>query len=489
VGFLNDMKKNVVIAVLFVLHMSAAVADKVAIDYFLNDSTVNGAFIGIAVKDLAADSLIYECNSDLRFTPASNLKLFTSAAAIEILDVAYKFVTSFYTNGNLSSEGDLNGDLLIVGGGDPLISGRFRESVVDVLKLWCDSLHARGIKEIMGDLVIDNTFFEDDDLGPGWSHDDLTYWYACPISALSFNDNCVDIYVYPGGEVGKSCRIVLDPLTDYIDTVNNTITQPSGFENTFDFYRYPGTNIVQFFGCLAIDDASGVVDYVSVVSPHLYCADVFRNIMSEQNIDLKGEIVEVSAANRPLKYDINNLVKLFDWYSDSMGVMISVINKNSQNFFAEQTLKTLGAEICGEGSFKVSTGLVRDWLESIGITSDDIGFHDGSGLSYLNMAKPSAIIKLLQYMFKSPNFAVYYESLAIPGVDRSVRQRMPDHPMASMMRTKTGHIGNTRTFSGYLTTKSDRLMAFSLMVNHYSTSIEQIDKWFDKLCGYIIDNY
>jgi D-alanyl-D-alanine carboxypeptidase/D-alanyl-D-alanine-endopeptidase (penicillin-binding protein 4) len=107
----------------------------------------------------------------------------------------------------------------------------------------------------------------------------------------------------------------------------------------------------------------------------------------------------------------------------------------------------------------------------------------------MNLAKPSAIVKLLDYMHKTPNFDIYYESLAIPGVDRSVRRRMADNPLAEMMRTKTGSIANTRTFAGYLTSRSGRLIAFSLMVNNYSVKDAEIDDWMDNFCGYIIDNY
>ena len=467
--------------------VSSVASDIPGLDSLLNDEVVEGAFVGIAIKDAAADSMVYAYNADLRFTTASNLKLFTSAAAIEILDPAYKFATQFYINGQITNKGVLEGDLIIAGGGDPLISGRFRKSLTEVLELWADSILAKGITKIDGNLAIDNSFFENDVLGPGWSHDDLTYWYACPISALSFNDNCVDLHVYPSDQIGNPCRIVLSPETDYIDTINNTTTLPAGSENTFDFYRYTGTNKVEYFGGVALDDDNGVVDYVTVDSPHIYCAEVFEDILNKRGIIINGEIINIENENRPSKY--NKSVKLFDWYSDSLGVVISVINKNSQNLFAELTLKTLGAEICGEGSFEASAKLIEDWLESIGITKDDVHYYDGSGLSYMNLAKPSAIIRLLQYMHDSPNFETYYESLAIPGVDRSVRDRMTDHPLADNMRTKTGYIANTRTFSGYLTTRNGLLMAFSLMVNNYSARVSEIDEWLDEVCSCVIDNY
>ena len=483
-----NMKTLVLLAILF-LSNQLILADEVVIKKFINDNRLNGAFVGVEVKDILADSIIYSHNSDLKFSTASNLKLFTSAAAIELLGPDYRFATSFYVNGDITKKGDLKGDLIIVGGGDPLISGRFRDSITEILKCWTDSLSARGIKIIKGDLVVDNTFFEADDLAPGWSHDDLTYWYACPISALSFNDNCVDLHIYPAREKGEKCLITIQPQTNSIKIINNTTTYGEGSDNSFDFYRYPGTNTVEFFGGIAIDDTNGVIDYVSVDKPNLYCASVFKDIMTENGIKIKGRIINIDLNDLPSKYYYKNLTSLFDWRSDPMSLIISVINKNSQNFFAEQTLKTIGAEICGSGSFLSSTRIVRDWLESIDITAEDVSYYDGSGLSYMNLAKPSTIIKLLDYMHSRPDFEIYYESLAIPGVDRSVRRRMADNPLAEMMRTKTGSIANTRTFAGYLTTRSGQLMAFSLMVNNHSVIDSEIDSWMDNFCGYIIDNY
>jgi len=483
-----NMKKLVLLVAFFLCHQPIF-GEKAVISQFIEDDKLNGASVGVLVKDILADSIIYSHNSELKFSTASNLKLFTSAAAIGLLGPDYRFVTSFYINGEITNKGELKGDMIIAGGGDPLISGRFRGSITEVFKFWADSLAAKGINKIKGNLVTDNTFFESDVLAPGWSHDDLTYWYACPISALSFNDNCVDLHIYPSNKIGQSCSININPKTDYIKIINNTTTYAAGLDNTFDFYRFPGTNTVEFFGGIAINDTDGVIDYVSVDKPNLYCAGIFKDIMTENGIKVKGQVVDIDLNDLPAKYRYKSLIRLFDWQSEPMSLVISVINKNSQNFFAEQTLKTIGAEICGSGSFEASTKIVRDWLESIGITAEDVSYNDGSGLSYMNLAKPSAIVNLLVYMRNTPEFEIFYESMAIPGVDRSVRRRMAGQPLAEMMRTKTGSIANTRTFAGYLTTRSGRLLAFSLMVNNHSVKDSEIDDWMDNFCGFMIDNY
>jgi len=173
-----------------------------------------------------------------------------------------------------------------------------------------------------------------------------------------------------------------------------------------------------------------------------------------------------------------------------MAVVISVINKNSQNFFAEQTLKTIGKELGGEGSFKKGLEIVAAFLDSAGISGDDISMHDGSGLSHYNMVKPEAIIRLFKYMNHSPNFKTYYESLAIPGVDRSVKKRLEYIEFRERVRSKTGSIANAMTFSGYIDgPRTGHLLAFSIKVNKYNCDSDYVLNWFDSVVGRLLSVY
>ena len=462
------------------------------LDSLLADTALTNAQIGIAVYDITADSSIYCRDCDKLFTPASNMKLFTSAAALELLGPSYRFKTRFLNTGKIDKKGRIKGDLIIIGGGDPLISGRFRDNMTEVLEFWADSLKKKGIKEIKGDIVVDNSFFSGSEFGGGWSLDDLSYWYACPISALSFNDNCVDLKFLPGEEVGDKAIIELSPQTDYIKITNNAVTVPADSEFTVDYFRIPFTNDVAFFGGIPVDDTLGEVDNVSVHRPDIYCAYIFSDILKKNGIKFKGDIMKIS---RLKEKDKSNFAKemtnsLFTWYSDSMGVVISVINKNSQNFFAEQTLKTIGAELGGEGSFKAGLKIVSAFFDSLGIGDHDISIGDGSGLSHYNIVKPAAIIELFKQMRNSPNFETYFESLAIPGVDRSVRKRLEGVEFREYARTKTGSIANTRAFSGYIDgPRTGRLIAFSLMINNYSCNASYIDNWFDSVVERVIAEY
>ncbi len=485
--------KSVLTALIAAVTANAAGGNiAIRLDSLLADTALASAQIGVAIYDITADSSIYCHDCEKLFTPASNMKLFTSAAALELLGPSYRFKTRFLNTGKIDKKGRIKGDLIIIGGGDPLISGRFRDSITEVLENWADSLIQRGINEIKGDIIIDNSFFTGSEFGGGWSLDDLSYWYACPISALSFNDNCVDLKFLPGRRVGDPAIIELSPQTDYIKITNNAITVHPDSEFTLDYFRIPFTNDVAFFGGIPVDDTLGEVDYVSVHRPDIYCAYIFSDILEKNGIKFKGDIIKFS---RMKEKDKSNYAKertnsLFTWYSDSMGVVISVINKNSQNFFAEQTLKTIGAELNGEGSFEVGLRIVSAFFDSLGIGGHDISIGDGSGLSHYNIVKPAAIIELFKLMRKSPDFDTYFESLAIPGVDRSVRKRLEGVEFRERARTKTGSIANTRAFSGYIDgPRTSRLIAFSLMINNYSCESSYIDNWFDSIVERVIAEY
>jgi D-alanyl-D-alanine carboxypeptidase/D-alanyl-D-alanine-endopeptidase (penicillin-binding protein 4) len=458
----------------------------------LADSTLSGALIGIKIFDISADSVIYEHQSDKLLTPASNLKLFTSAAALELLGPSFRFKTSFYSRGKIDKKGRLNGDLLIVGGGDPLISGRFRSRVTEVLELWADSLKSRGINEIGGNLIADNSLFPPPTLGPGWSWDDLSYWYACQISALSFNDNCVDLKYFPGINIGNPARIELNPSTKYISVVNNAVTLPAESSFTLDYYRSSDGNRVTFFGGIPSSDSEGRSDYVSVYRPELFTLSVFSEILKNRGLKLQNQFSALSdmKTNEAQNYNKDKLAPIFTWQSDSLGVVLKVINTNSQNFFAEQTLRMVGVEKNNNGTFQGGIKAEQRFFDSIGITERDIQIYDGSGLSYMNHVKPDAIIKLLSAMSKCPNFKVYYESLANPDSDRAAGTRLKGVSARGNVRFKGGYIAGVSTLSGYIRgPKSGHLLAFSIMINNYTCANSYAEDWEDSLLAAILSEF
>lgn len=487
--------KNFIISVLAIILIGINISNAAIDDISANmqaDTLLAGSFIGISVYDISADSALYRYQADKFFTPASNLKLFTSAAALEQLGANFRFKTDFLYRGSIDRKGRLDGDLIVVGGGDPLISGRFRSSVTDVLALWADSLSSRGIKEIRGKLIADNSLFSQPELGAGWSWDDLSYWYACPTSALSFNDNCVDLKFLPGKKTGDPAIIKFDPVTNYINTHNNAVTVSSDSSFTLDYYRAPDGNEVTFFGGIPLGDTGGRKDYVSVARPELYTLNILSDVLKANGIKLSGKINSLDDLNgfERAKYSQDKLKSLFRWQSDSLGVIIKVINTNSQNFFAEQTLKMLGAAKEGKGSFQSGINAAMAYFESIGITDHDVKMYDGSGLSHMDMVRPDAVTRLLAAISKKPDFDVFYQSLANPEIDKGYKNRFKDVSNRGNIRVKSGFIAGVSSLSGYIkSSNNSHLLAFSILINNYNCDKSYVEAWEDSLVTGLMKEY
>jgi D-alanyl-D-alanine carboxypeptidase/D-alanyl-D-alanine-endopeptidase (penicillin-binding protein 4) len=250
-----------------------------------------------------------------------------------------------------------------------------------------------------------------------------------------------------------------------------------------DYYRIPFTNDVTFFGGISIKDTLGEIDYVSVHRPDIYCGYIFKGILNQKNIKFGGKVLSIEKT--PDNTEEIYQSSLFEWQSDSLGVIISVINKRSQNFFAEQTVLTIGKELGGEGSFDCGLNIIRDYLESIGFTEDDLAMYDGSGLSYMNLVKPDAIVRLLKYMRNHHDWDTYYNSMRTP-----VNGRLDNVEFRNNVRVKGGTIANTRTYSGYIEgPESGDLLAISIMVNNYSCPKKYVEAWQDSIIIAVLEGY
>ncbi|MCI0330595.1 MAG: D-alanyl-D-alanine carboxypeptidase/D-alanyl-D-alanine-endopeptidase [candidate division Zixibacteria bacterium] len=446
-------------------------------DTIFSSATFRTAKVAAAFYSLSEGVSVYSKNLTVPLIPASNAKLATSAAALHYLKPDFRFETSFWVK--REEEGDSSVSVLIIRGtGDPSISGRDRPSPYEILEFWADSLAARGVKKI-GRLVLDNRYFEGPNLVESWPARELSFWYAAQTSALSFEDNCVFVRFYPARKVGAPARIILEPDFGYLKAVNRSRTGPRRSKYTLDedYRRKPGTNTVTFFGRIPISD-TGRTDYVSVHEPAFYLAHTAREIWKRKGIPVasgamyweKSGLVE------------DSLKKLFVWRSDPLANILKVVNKNSQNFYAEQLVRTLGKEIEGKGSFDAGLEAVRNFLLNAGLSTGDFYLVDGSGLSAKNRFTAAGFIKLLRNMYDSPHFSHYYESMAIPGLDKSVKNRKKGDALSDNFRVKTGWISGARTLSGYFKSQSGKLYCFSVLVNGRKLNIRTIDDAVDRLC-------
>ncbi|MCX5795100.1 MAG: D-alanyl-D-alanine carboxypeptidase/D-alanyl-D-alanine-endopeptidase [Elusimicrobia bacterium] len=448
-----------------------AAAEEIFAAKSLSSATVGALFVSVA------DGVThYSRSPDLPLLPASTAKLASSAAALDFLKPEFSFATSFLIDKKDQGQKKLS-VLVWRGTGDPSISGRGRASREEVFEVWASSLAALGVSQVKR-LVLDTRYFEGPATVPAWPEDELAYWYEAETSPISFNDNCVDLEFRPAAKPGRRPQILLAPDYGYVKVKNKAKTGPADGPYTMgtSYHRKPDSNQVEFTGLIPAD---GQVrrDYASVHDPARFAAETLKRVWRRKGIEVSKIVLWEKAG---LQED--ELAPLLVWRSEPLAELVKIINKNSQNFYAEQLLKTLGKEASGHGSFAAGLEAVRAFLLRAGLTDAQFHLVDGSGLSEQDRFTASGLVRVLIHMRSTPLFPVYFESLAVPGVDRAAKDRMKGDPLASGMRLKRGTVGHARNLAGYLRSASGKLYAFAVLVNGADLDRRGVDEALDRLC-------
>ncbi|MFN2384649.1 MAG: D-alanyl-D-alanine carboxypeptidase/D-alanyl-D-alanine-endopeptidase [Gemmatimonadota bacterium] len=418
---------------------------------------------GVAVYDLAANRWVARHNADRYFVPASNLKLIVSAVALERLGAAFSWRTSVYGTRPVGPDGVLDGDLVLYGRGDPNLSARHAPTRLAIFEALADTLAAGGLTRVTGALLADESHWDADYTRGDWAAYDLLWWYAAPVGALGFNDNSVDIAVRPGARVGDPPVLAAEPASGFFTIDNRATTGPPGARRTFDFSRAPGTNAIVASGVLPLDASPGE-ENVAVVNPAGWAATVFREVLAQRGITVSGAVRTVSDAAESA-VAAGDTVALAAHVSPTVARVVEAINGRSQNWHAEQVVKTLGREFGGEGSWRAGLAVERATLAELGVDTTAFVLRDASGLSSANLVTPEALVDLLRRVRERPVGAAFEASLPLAGESGSLRRRFANTVGAGRVRAKTGFIEHVYALSGYLTTLDGRPYAFSVIVN------------------------
>jgi D-alanyl-D-alanine carboxypeptidase/D-alanyl-D-alanine-endopeptidase (penicillin-binding protein 4) len=442
----------------------------------LSERPFSGAAVGVLFMSVQDGATAYARAPDLPLIPASTAKLAGSAAALAYLKPDFRFETTFLADKTEQGQAELS-VLVWRGMGDPSISGRGRAHREEVFEIWASSLAALGVSRI-GRLVLDSRYFEGPTVPPSWPEEEAAYWYQAETSAIAFNDNCVDLEFHPAAKPGRRPRIVLAPDYGYLKVKNNAMTGAPDAAYTMgtSYHRKPDSNTVVFSGVIPAD---GQVrkDYASVHAPARFAAETLREVLKRKGIKVKK-----IAAWEKARLKEEDLSPVLEWSSEPLSKLVKIVNKNSQNLYAEQLLKTLGKEASGRGAFTTGLEAVRLFLARAGLSESQYRLADGSGLSEENRFTAAGLVLLLRAMATTQVFPVYFDSLAIPGVDKAAKGRMNGDPLAADMRLKRGTVSRARNLAGYLRSKSGRLYAFAVLVNGESLDRKGIDEALDRLC-------
>lgn len=422
---------------------------------------------GISLVDAATGETLIGHNADRLFIPASNTKLVVAAAAAHYLDPDFRYTTTLETSAEIV-DGVLRGDLIIRGTGDPTISGRYADGMLTIMESLADSLSARGVRRIDGSVVADESHWDGDYVRPDWEVYDLLWWYAAPVSALGFNDNAIDFSIAPGA-VGAPTVITWQPETDFFTFVNRTTTAAAGTASTLDFTRIPGTDTIVAYGQLAADRARHT-EYFAVDDPARYTGTVLRETLERKGIAVRESTVRVIRGESLIQPEARSVAPnrrvLVTHRSVSLPQLIAPVLQTSQNWFAEQLLKTIGYEVEGEGSWRSGLEAERRFLvDVVGVDSAAFRLRDASGLSSGNLLTPRALVQILDYIESTPRLAAAREALPVSGARTgSLRLRLED--LAGRVAAKTGSINNVDSLSGFVTTDSGRTLIFAIVANN-----------------------
>ena len=421
------------------------------LDAVLTDPALAGARIGCRVIEVESGRVLYSYHAADPLIPASNMKLATTAAALELLGRDFRFVTRL---------GLVGKDLVVVGAGDPNVSGRFHDGrITAVFEDWADRLRSRGITRIEGDLVGDDTLFDRQYRHPTWPASEFSSWYCAPVGALALNDSCVDVWVRPGGAPGRPALVSMEPPGPHHTLVNRAVTAAAGERPAITARRRPGSAIVEVEGRIPLG-ARPIRRYVAAHDPGRFFLEALKEVLRRKGIAVRGRCRLASAPVEAAS------MQVLATYTSSLERTVKVTNTRSQNLYAEMLFKLLGARLRGRpGTFGKGAAVVAEFLRRAGVGEADYVIADGSGLSRRNRLSAMHVTRLLRWMARRPAGETYRRSLATAGTDGGLRRRMTAAPYRGRVHAKTGTLTGVSALSGYVETLDGRLLAFSILFN------------------------
>lgn len=430
-----------------------------AITAKLNKAEGKRGTAGCVILDLDSGETVLSHNANKALLPASNMKLVTTIAALEQLGTDFEFVTRILADGSVK-DGALTGDLCVIGGGDPNISGRFHnDDPLAIFKDWAAQLKKAGVTRVTGDLKFDSTLFGGEVYSEGWPQDEqYLKWYCAEVTALAFNDNCIGIRVIPT-RAGKPARIEVVPETAYVKIVNETTTASGKKGAEIGIIRQRDSNEITVKGKVYEQATWGYSTDVTVHDPARFAATVLKETLQREGITVQGSIEPVTLTNEDAKR-CSILVE----HRAGLLQALQPINTNSQNLHAEMLFRQLGLRYAGKGTFKTGQAAIAAYLREQGLLTDGVTIEDGSGLGRGNNVTPTLLVKLLQKAAARDDFASFEASMAVGGETGTLEKRLTDKSVRGKVIAKTGYINGVRSLSGYLFV-GERRFAFSMLMN------------------------
>lgn len=439
-----------------------------ALDNILDAPALKGGITGAIVCRVDDGRVLYAHDADTRLIPASNRKLFTSAAALEVLGDDFRIHTDLRADAEPDAAGTIRGSLYLRGGGDGLLSP-------DDLEAMARTLAASGVKRVEGNVVGDGSLFADGPYGFGWEWDDFSDSEFPQISALEVNEGVLGVHVAAGGSPGEPVTVTLTPPTDYLPVVVEAKTGTKDGLNDCAVSRPWDKNYFLVRGTLPLGAA--LDESVPVKDPPLLAATLLRQALLKAGIDVTGRAV---LGQTPLETTL-----LADHRSSPLAQYLPRMNKPSDNLLAECLVRLTGADRSRPVSYDIGHAREMGFLSSLGLDTQALALVDGCGVGRRNFVTARTVAKLLVEMHKKTDWRVWYDSLPIAGVDGTLASRMKGTPAANNVHAKTGTLSQVRALSGYVMGRSGTRYAFSLLMNNFPGTARQAGNVQDQFVEYL----
>lgn len=438
------------------------------LDAIFDDPVLARALMAVDVVALDG-SPVYQRDSNRLVVPASNMKLVTMAVAADRLGWNYRFETVLETTGTVA-DGVLRGDLIVRGGGDPTIAAT-ATGPAPVLTAWADALRERGIHRVDGRLIGDDDVFEDEGRGAGWAWDYLTAGYAAPAGGLSYNENIVVVRIEPGARPGEPASVTATgghPFTILADVTTGEPASAAEIAVTQDDLRQR----LRVAGNLPAG-GDPQIRTTAVPDPTAFFLRAFADVLARHDITVSGGLWDLDDVIDSIPPGART--EIVRRQSPPLSAVASRFLKDSQNFYGEMLLKSIG-RAGGTGSTDAGRGVAGDTLNGWGVPSDAIVMYDGSGLSRYNYLTTDAIVRILTHVWQDNRLrGPFLALLPVAGVDGTLAGRMTADPLAGRVQAKTGTINNMRALSGYLHREDGQVLIFSMVANHFTAPSARID--------------
>ncbi|MCA1583622.1 MAG: D-alanyl-D-alanine carboxypeptidase/D-alanyl-D-alanine-endopeptidase [Acidobacteria bacterium] len=446
-----------------------------ALATLFDDERFEHAAWAVDVRSLTTGETLFTRHAQALMVPASNQKLLSAAVAAEHLGWDYRFTTRLLATGSIDAHGTLNGDLVVVGDGDPSINPRHPERW-RVFDDWAQALRDRGLRVVSGHLVGDDNTMAEPGWGDGWSWDDLAFGYGAPYGALQYHENQIEVLIGPGLEPGARAIVATAPLGSGLLVDNRAVTTAVGSETRMRIARLPSTIHLLLEGEIALD-AAPITQLAAVDNPTRLYLSAFREALGRKGIVVAGSALDIDELRTPP--DSSAVTELVVDRSAPLADLIDVSLKWSRNGYAETLLVALSGE--KPATAAQGLGVLISTLRGWNVRDDEYLPRDGSGLSRYDYVSARMLTTVLAHLWSDARHReAFRSSLPVAGVSGSLAERMKDTSATGRVWAKTGTLSNVRTLSGYVLTRDDEPLVFSILANHYRTPTTEVDDVTDR---------